>query len=292
MRKKRCIYILIASLACVFNYSYGQDTSPVSFSVNYSLPSQGGVYGVNTKLGLSYPFLNTTNTTLLAGVGYRWFRNDMQNDSIYMKDLHYLSLPLAALVKLNSRFKLYFSFETGVSSDVLSFTPVNFRYVSNFCLLRASGDTTKWSIILQMTSQNSGISISPSLFINLRLYGRLYFNGVLPFRPKITWKADAKNQYGIGITTDSNSFILSDKEKNRYVDKIKADFELFYNRRLNKSFKMFTSIGYTFLHNTKIYESTEKAPFKVYIFGGNKTSVPTSPDGLNFKIGVYWSTKD
>jgi hypothetical protein len=292
MGKGLLSYIMIALSACFFKYSYSQDTSPVNFSVNYSLPSQGGVYGVNTKLGLSYPLINTSNTTLLAGVGYRWFRNDMQSDSLYMKDLHYLSLPLAALIKLNNRFKLFLSFETGVSSDVLSFTPVNFRYVSNICLLRASGDTTKWSIILQLISQNGGLSISSNLFINLRLHRRLYFNGVLPFRPKITWKADNRNHYGIAVTTDCNSFILSDKEKSKYIDKTKADIDLFYQRRLNKNFKMAASIGYTFLHNMKIYANTEKAPMKIYIFGGNKTSIPINPDGINFKIGIYWSTKD
>lgn len=292
MRKSLFTYILIASSASVFNYSYSQDMSPVSFSVNYSLPSQGGVYGFNTKLGLSYPILSTSKTTLLAGIGYKWFRNDMQSDSLFIKDLHYLSLPLAALIKLNNRFKLYFSFETDVSSDVLSFAPVNFRYLSNICLLRANGDTTKWSIILQLISQNGGLSISPNLFINLRLYDRLYFNGVLPFRPKLTWKADTKTQYGIAVTTDINSFILSDKEKSRYIDKTKADIELFYQRRLNRSFKMYASIGYTVLHNMKIYENTEKAPMKIYIFGGNKESIPVNPDGISFKIGVYWSTND
>ena len=125
------------------------------------------------------------------------------------------------------------------------------------------------------------------------MFSKLYFNGALPTSSKLTWKANANNQYGIAIITEKNSFYLPNDNKGLFVEKLNADIDLFYLRKLNKNLKFSAKLGYTFLHTAKIYDQGETVPAHLYIFdNSSKKSVTTQPKGLIFKVGVFWSLSD
>jgi hypothetical protein len=274
---------------------YAQDLSPLGVSFKYvpSIPEDEEKVSVNGKFNFNYPVFKTDRSIFLTGLSCKWNHNDIQSDELLYDTRYNVSVPFAMMYTLNSRFKLYTYIEAGISSDRFVVTNETMKYTSNLNLIRNNGDSTKWSLILNLTHQHAGLSISPLFYANIKLYNNLYFNGVLPFKPKVTWKADNKNQISLGVSTESNSFYLPATEFKKYIEDTQADLELSYHRRINKNFKAFGSVGFTFLHKTKVYGDDDRVPVKLYIFdNSNLSSFRVYPDGLVFKIGIYWSTKN
>lgn len=271
--------------------NFGQDFNPLNITAAIS-PTKAGhhFYNVNTRIGLGYPILKSANNTLLIGINYYWFQYKVQSDSLIIDDLYSLSVPLVFMHRINNRYKFIANTETGISSDKLGFSPDNLKYILNLSLVRFSNDTTKWVINLQVSRQHGGLSISPNFYADVRLFGKMYFNGILPFKPKLTWKANSRYQYGIAVNTDRNTFYLNKNDYKKYVEDTQVDLDLFYQFRLSRNLKISASMGYTFLHKIKIYEEDEKVPVKVYIFdGSNKKSIKSEPDNIEFKIRLFWS---
>jgi hypothetical protein len=288
---KSGVITLCLGLSYIVN---GQDYSPISLTINYAPQIDLSNRFVVGKINLSYPFLKLPDTKLLVGVNGRIFEDDIQREDLVLNDRYCLSVPLTMTHKLNDKYRLYCSFETGISSDFTNISSKSFKYSSNISLMRSDGDTTRWSVILLLTSQCGGLTISPSFYTNFRIYDRLYFNGVLPFRPRITWKANVSNYYGIALSPDMNTFYLTNDNKNsQFVKDSKIDIELFYQYRVFKNFKLSASIGHSVFHKAKVYEKYEKVPVQIYIFdNSSKKSVAVGPNEMVFKVSLFYSLSD
>jgi Domain of unknown function (DUF6268) len=284
-----CFIVLLTIVAFPFRLM-AQDSSPLSVIASISPCVKNSA---SAKINLGYPVLNREKNIILTGLTFGGYNNTILTDSLDIQNYGYIGVPFSLIHRISSKYRLRASIEAGYSSDMYTFNKNTMRYSSTLAFMKTRGDTITLSTIILVTSQKCGLSINPMLYANIKLSDHLFFNGILPYKPKITWKFNADNECGIGIVTNRNTLYVGKTANDKYIEETQADAELFYNHRLIKKVRFFGTLGYTFLHSLRMYDSHERVPIKMYMLStSKKESIPIDPKGIIFKVGVYYSLSD
>lgn len=283
-------FIVILTIVAIPFRLNAQESSPVSVITSISPCVKGSA---SAKVNAWYPVLNRKKNIILTGLTIGGYNKTILTDSLDIQNYSYIGVPFSLIHRISTKYKFRASVEAGYSSDMNTFNKNTMRYSSVIALMKSRGDTVTLSTILQVTSQKYGLSINPMLYVNFHLSEQLFFNGILPYKPKITWKFSADDECGIGIVTNRNTLYVEKNGNGNYLEETQADAELFYNHRLIKKIRVFGTVGYTFLHSMRIYDSHERVPIKMYMLStSKKESIPIDPKGIIFKFGVYYSLSD
>lgn len=109
--------------------------SPFEVSARTISAGNGNSFG-NYELSLTYPVFRKEKTIVAAGIITDWYRNNLSGDSIGLRNLYRLSIPLMLQISLGEKYKLNIIADPSLSSDFEDISSKDFRYNAAIRLAR------------------------------------------------------------------------------------------------------------------------------------------------------------
>jgi hypothetical protein len=287
MKLLYCLCILVFPVS-----SYAQ-INPFDFSNKWIFLHDGNSL-VNTGISFAIPVLRSERMLLATGMNTDWYRNNLEDDSIGIKDLYRLSTPVVLQVKLPDRFKINLVVDPSLSSDFEDISMDDFRFNAAIRVVRTKLSGYSWSAGIAVSKQFFGIQIVPFYQTTIPVTSKLIFSGTLPLKPKLTWQFSEARAVGVALSASSASFRLSNEKNSRYMDNKQAEFFFFYQQRLVKNLFATVNLGQTFIYRARVFEDDQKIPLRLFLldFGYEREPVSSwKSKGLAFQIQIAYKFK-
>ncbi len=288
----KCILLLL-SLFIIVKTNVHAQPKPLELSINYIHPrNSDGSSFLNAGGGFILPIHRFQQKMLVAGINYAYYGNNLPSDSISIKNLHKIAVPILMLWKLNNNYKLSIIFAPSFSSDYIRFSANNFCFNSAVRIAHTSSTGVTNSFGIGMSKQFYGFQVSPFYQAVIPLGSRLILSGVLPLKPNLTWVINKDNQIGTTIMANTSSFRLSESKGERYVDTKQAELGFFYQKRIVGNIFVRGTIGYSFLNSIKVFEKDQVVPLRIFLydFGNTRQALASwNERGVGIQLQIFYS---
>lgn len=280
-------FCLCCALALVSLKGFSQQ-NPFEVSARTISAGNGNSFG-NYGLSLAYPVFRKEKTIVAAGINTDWYRNNLSGDSIGLRNLYRLSIPLMLQISLGEKYKLNIIADPSLSSDFEDISGGDFRYNAGIRLARTKKAGMSWSAGIGISKQFFGIQVVPFYQANIPLTSRLSLSGALPMKPRLTFEISQAKQVGFAVAASAGSFRLSPAKDEQYADIKQGEAFFFYQQKLFGNFHLGFNAGHTFINRIRVFENDQKIPLRLFLydFGHERTpSASWNNNGWLFQVQV------
>lgn len=284
---RRCI--LCCTMAMISMAGYSQQ-SPFDISAKTISAGNGNSFK-SYGLSLAYPVFNTERTMMAAGINADWYHNNLSGDSIGLRSLYRLSIPLMLQLSLGEKYKLNIIADPSLSSDFEDITGNDLRYNAALRLSQAKKEGISWSAGIGISKQFFGIQVVPFYQANIPLTPRLSLSGALPMKPRLTYEISQAKQIGFALAASAGSFRLSSAKNEQYADIKQGEAFFFYQQKLFGNFHLGINAGRTFINRIRVFGKDQKIPLRLFLydFGHERTpSASWNNNGWLFQLQVAY----
>lgn len=253
----------------VFIKVNAQQGSPFTLSANYFPVNSGNEpIMLNSNFSLNIPVHRGTLFTCLTGTNFKYFRLNLQEDTLNINNLYSWSIPVTSILRISPNKIITLLVEPIISSDFKNIGANNFRYNMALFYGKKNG-LNSWGIGLAISKRFSGFQIIPLGTFNFHLDKNWVFSGIFPFKPRLIYELDKTQQIGISFGINNNSFRLSDLQENHYINSQLVEAGFFYQKTIVKHFKMDIFMGIQSLQ-TEIYNRDQTFSVSIFPINQNK----------------------
>lgn len=249
--------------------------SPFEVSARTISAGNGNSFG-NYGISLAYPVFRKEKTIVAVGINTDCFRNNLSGDSIGLKNLYRLSIPLMLQVSVGEKYKLNFIVDPSLSSDFEDITGNDFRYNAALRLVRNKWDGMSWSAGIGISKQFFGMQVVPFYQANIPLTPRLSLSGALPMKPRLTFEISPEKQVGFALAASAGSFRLSAAKNEQYADIKQGEAFFFYQQKLFGNFHIGFNAGLTFINRIRVFEKDQKIPLRLFLYDFGHERTPSA----------------
>ncbi|NJK95245.1 MAG: hypothetical protein HC905_10315 [Bacteroidales bacterium] len=235
----------------------------------------GNSFG-NYELSLTYPVFRKEKTIVAAGIITDWYRNNLSGDSIGLRNLYRLSIPLMLQISLGEKYKLNIIADPSLSSDFEDISSKDFRYNAAIRLARNKKTGMLWSAGIGISKQFFGIQVVPFYQANIPITSRLSFSGALPMKPRLTIEISPEKQVGFAVAASAGSFRLSAAKDGQYADIKQGEAFFFYQQKLAGNFHLGINAGRTFINRIRVFGKDQKIPLRLFLYDFGHERTPSA----------------
>lgn len=254
--------------------TYSQPGSPLSLSLNYiPAKNESEPFFLNTNLSINFPAYKDSLITGLIGTNIKYYRFNFENDSLNIRNLYSWSIPITFVYKTSQGRYFAMMFEPSLSSDFKDISSPDFRYNFAIFYIKKKNPNSSSGIGIAISRRFSGFQIAPFYLINMRVHNKWILSGNIPFKLKFAYEINGKKQVGISFGANSNSFRLSEKDNNNYMDYQEIEVSLFYQQPVLKHLNWNIKFG---MQSTasEIYAKNQISPLGLFLLSKNKSGNP------------------
>ena len=262
------LYIILLQLPVM---TYSQPGSPLSLSLNYiPAKNESTPFFLNFNLSINFPAYKDSLITGLIGTNFKYYRFNFQNDSLDIHNLYSWSVPITFLYKTSEIRYFAMMFEPSLSSDFKDISSSDLRYNLAMFYVKKKDLNSSFGIGIAISKRFSGFQIAPFYLINMRFRNKWILSGNIPFKSKLAYEINGKKKVGISFGANSNSFRLSEKDNNNYMDYQAIEVSLFYHQPVLKHFKWNINFGMQSTP-TEVYSKNQTFPLSLFLISRKKS---------------------
>ncbi|HAF29950.1 MAG TPA: hypothetical protein DCG75_12990 [Bacteroidales bacterium] len=251
-----------------------QQGSPFTLSLDYFPDNNGKKPAMlNSNFSLNMPVHRDTLFTCITGTNFKYFKLNLQEDSLNINNLYSWSMPVTGILRISPNKIITLLVEPIISSDFKDISVSDFRYNLALFYVKKKNLNSTLGIGIAFSKKFSGFQLVPLCLVNMRFGNRWILSGTIPFKSKLAYEIKNKKQVGISFGVNSNSFRLSEIDNNCYMDYQAIEVSIFYQQPLLKHFKWNVNLG---MQSTQIeiYGENQTSPLSIFPLFKNKLVNP------------------
>lgn len=287
--KHMCFYLLLFLMLSFATTLQAQQGNPLFLTASL-MPRQAAKQASGTlQFGLNLPLHRDSLFAIGAGVHLRQFDPGME----MVNTLTGISMPFSVMFRLTAKSQLVMMFEPILSSDFDDISAEDFRFNTSVFYVRKSDKRHYLRLGLALSKRFSGYQIIPVARFQWVLSPHWQLSGVLPFKPELRYQLNARHQLGVGLGAGNNSFRLSNKRENQYVNTQITQGIFFYRYKLHSHWHFHLAGGYQIIKN-KVFAQDQTFPLSIYPWNPARAASPVESHdayGVFMQVGCYYSIR-
>lgn len=269
-----------------------QEASPnfLGVDTNFNTLKNDSVNGRSQNIGMfvNIPVIKNNKNFIGTKLRYHYYKISDVN-AYFNHQLTTTEVNIYWQRTFNNGSKLNVFGQTGIYSDFKDIAGNDFRY--RLGVIYNSKNSAKLSsgLGLVYSRQFFGHQINPVVVVNYDLNSKLNISGLLPVRPKLTYKINDKLLWINEFSGNVESYRLSETEFSNSFIEISGWYAMStLELKLKKYHHLNFGIGYTFKNKLRFYNDTQEAKWKIFTFDLHEKSEPVSEiklSGLRWLVG-------
>jgi hypothetical protein len=252
---------------CIFR-GYAQEPKPPVSGVEYNLDQMKNdtVNGISQSLHffVNFPLIRKDSSMFGGRIRYQGteFRNLDPNFNRYLNQLDFNAYWQKIFLKGG---KFYLFGQIGLYSDLkdISGKDICFRLGASYTIKHSGKWKTGWGIAY--SRQFFGHQLSPFISLEYTVNKKLKLSGLLPIKPKLTFKINEKISWITEIAGNVESYRLSASEfSNSFITTSGWCGMSSVEMKIRKHHCISVGLGYTFRQQTRYYEDANASNWKLF----------------------------